>query len=382
MEVRKGYKQTDLGIIPEDWDVKRLKFVCSMKSGNTITSESISEFEKYSCYGGNGLRGFTKSHTHSGAYTLIGRQGALCGNITFVDGVFFASEHAIVTTPNSQTNIKWLSYVLFKMNLNQYTESTAQPGLSVQKILELPIVIPPTKSEQTAIATALSDADALITSLEKLIAKKRLIKQGAMQELLSPTGSDGKPKEGWVVKRLGEIANFKNGKAHENFIDENGDFIVINSKFVSTEGEIFKRSIFAFELLRKGEIALVMSDIPNGKALAKCFIVREDNKYTLNQRICSIRSDLCDNEFLYRILNRNEYFLAFDSGVGQTNLKKQEVLDCPIIIPPTIKEQTRIATILSDMDAEITTLEAKLEKYIKIKLGMMQELLTGKIRLV
>ena len=127
---------------------------------------------------------------------------------------------------------------------------------------------------------------------------------------------------------------------------------------------------------------MVMSDIPNGKALAKCFLVPEDNKYALNQRICSLRAESVDNVFLSLILNRNKYYLGFDSGTGQTNLKRNDVLNCPIPLPPTLEEQTRIAQILSDMDSEIEALEKKLAKYKQIKQGLMQVLLTGKIRLV
>ena len=105
-------------------------------------------------------------------------------------------------------------------------------------------------------------ADALIRSLGKLIAQKCNIKQGAMQELL-------KPKEGWVVKKLGEIAFFTNGKAHEQFVDNAGDYIVVNSKFISTEGEVFKNASISLCPLNIGDITMVMSDIPNGKALAK-----------------------------------------------------------------------------------------------------------------
>jgi len=191
-----------------------------------------------------------------------------------------------------------------------------------------------------------------------------------------------KPKEGWEVKKLGRVAFFSNGKAHEQFIDEDGNYIVVNSKFISTEGKVFKNASVSLCPLNAGDITMVMSDIPNGKALAKCFIIPKTGKYTLNQRICSLRSELVDNNFLAYIINRNKYFLAFDSGTGQTNLIKNEVLDCPIPLPSTVQEQTRIATILSDMDTEITALETKLEKYNQIKQGMMQELLTGKTRLI
>ena len=136
-----------------------------MKSGVSITSDNIDGFSKYPCYGGNGLRGYTTRFTHEGSYALIGRQGALCGNVLGVKGQFFASEHAIVVTPSSGTEVKWLTYILGQMHLNKYSESSAQPGLSVAKILILITATPPTKTEQEAIASALSDVDALIESL-------------------------------------------------------------------------------------------------------------------------------------------------------------------------------------------------------------------------
>jgi type I restriction enzyme S subunit len=183
----------------------------------------------------------------------------------------------------------------------------------------------------------------------------------------------------WKVKKLSEISSFENGKAHEQFIDDRGDFIVVNSKFISTEGEVQKFSNKNLSPLQKGNIAIVMSDIPNGKALAKCFLVDKDNFYTLNQRIGSIKAnEEIDNEYLFYILNRNKYFLAFDSGAGQTNLKKSEILDCPITLPPTKAEQTAIATALHDADALITQLEKLIAKKRNIKQGAMQELLKPK----
>lgn len=182
----------------------------------------------------------------------------------------------------------------------------------------------------------------------------------------------------WDVKRLVDVSEFSNGKAHEQSIDEDGDFVVVNSKFISTEGEIFKNSNQAISPLAKGDITLVMSDIPNGKALAKCYLIEIDNKYTLNQRICSIKTRVCDNVFLFYVLNRNKYFLSFDSGSGQTNLRRNEVLDCPLAIPPTIAEQTAISTALSNIDELIAQTEKLIVKKIAIKQGVMQELLKPK----
>jgi type I restriction enzyme S subunit len=166
------------------WNVKQLRDVCQMKSGDAITSESIDQYSDFPCYGANGLRGFSKRYTHDGLYALVGRQGALCGNVLTVGGKFFASEHAIVVTANADTDVHWLSRVLAKMNLNQYSESSAQPGLSVAKLLALECVVP-SPSEQIEIATILSDVDAEIVALQGEVAKARNLKQGMMQELLT-----------------------------------------------------------------------------------------------------------------------------------------------------------------------------------------------------
>jgi type I restriction enzyme S subunit len=167
------------------WEMKSLAAICSMKSGKGITSANIDHFSKYHCYGGNGLRGFASRFTHEGNYALIGRQGALCGNVFGVEGRFFASEHAIVVTAFVDTDIRWLTYVLGRMNLNQYAESSAQPGLSVSKILILDIVAPPTKAEQTVIAAVLEDMDSELAALRQRREKTRALKQVMMQELLT-----------------------------------------------------------------------------------------------------------------------------------------------------------------------------------------------------
>jgi type I restriction enzyme S subunit len=177
--------QTRLPGFQGKWEFKSLSAICSMKSGEGITSGSIDQFSQYPCYGGNGLRGFTSRFTHDGSYALIGRQGALCGNVFGVEGRFFASEHAIVVTAFAETDIRWLTYVLGKMNLNQYSESSAQPGLSVSKILNLDIGAPPAKVEQTAIAAVLMDMNAELVALEARREKTRALKQAMMQELLT-----------------------------------------------------------------------------------------------------------------------------------------------------------------------------------------------------
>ena len=126
------------------------------------------------------------------------------------------------------------------------------------------------------------------------------------------------------------------------------------------------------------DILMVMSDVPNGKAIGKCFLVDENNKYSLNQRICALRSKE-NSKYLYYILNRNSYFLKFDDGISQTNLKKNEILDCPILLP-ILEEQQKIADFLSCVDTKISLTEEKLENLKIYKKGIMQKIFSQEIR--
>ena len=150
-----------LGEVPEHWEVRRLKTICSMKSGEGITAESIESVGEYPVYGGNGIRGYTSNYTHDGEFVLIGRQGALCGNIHLACGQFWASEHAVVATINPGFVLKWFSAILHVMNLNQYSIAAAQPGLAVERVMNLWLPVPPPK-EQAAVALYLDEVAAIV----------------------------------------------------------------------------------------------------------------------------------------------------------------------------------------------------------------------------
>lgn len=253
-------------------------------------------------------------------------------------------------------------------------------GISKGNLTKFKITLPPYQ-EQHRIAQILSTWDKAIVLQQQLIAQKQQNKKAIMKKLL--TGEvrfKGFENSQWRLKSLEEITLFKNGKGHENVVDEIGNFIIVNSKFISTDGNIIKRTNHNLSPLSKNEIVLVMSDIPNGKALAKCFFIQEDNKYTLNQRICALKTkELTDSYFLYFLLNRNQYFLGFNNGVSQTNLRKDEILECPLMMP-SFEEQQKIAFVLKGIDKEIKVLEKDLIAMQKQKQGLMQQLLTGKIR--
>jgi len=175
-----------------EWGKKTLKDLCNMQAGKFIQAADIYEEMKeglYPCYGGNGLRGYVKSYTHRGKYPLIGRQGALCGNINLATDSFYATEHAVVVTAKSGVIVDWLYYQLVRLNLNQYATGQAQPGLSVDVLDKVVSLTPTDPKEQRRIADFLSSIDELITTQSQKLDALRGHKKGLMQQLF-PAISD------------------------------------------------------------------------------------------------------------------------------------------------------------------------------------------------
>ena len=377
--------------------ITKLSDVVSMKSGESITAERITSEGKFPCFGGNGFRGYTTTFTHDGSYTLVGRQGALCGNVTFVSGRFYASEHAIVVTPKKETDIKFMSYVLYDMNLNQYSESSAQPGLSVKKILELEYPIPKNKEEQTAIAEALSDMDSLISSLQKLIEKKKAIKQGAMQELL--TGKKRLPgfNKEWEELNFAASAKLKarigwQGLTTSEYLQSGFAYLITGTDFHSgrikwdtchfVDEKRYKQDLNI--QIKKHDI-LLTKDGTIGKV---AYISDIQKPTTLNSGVFVIRpakENSFDPNFVYHVLNSfifDNFLAKLSAGSTINHLYQKDFVGFTFKAPSELVEQQAIAQVLSDMDNDIDQLEKKLAKCQQIKQGMIQELLTGRIRLV
>ena len=173
----------------------------------------------------------------------------------------------------------------------------------------------------------------------------------------------------WTLTTIGNVCAFTNGKAHEQNVVEYGEYIIVNSKFISSDGVVKKYSNKQICPLFKNDIVMVMSDVPNGKAMSKCFCIDKDNKYTLNQRICALRTKQIPLYYMMQI-NRNDYFMKFDDGVKQTNLRKDDVLACPVY-STTIKEQTKIADFLSLIDQRIEKQRRLVESLKKYKRGAL-----------
>ena len=399
-QLPEGYKQTEVGVIPEDWDVEKIGGIANILIGKDLKVPNFSNLKdskyRYPVYSNTtdnrGLYGYYDHAEFFGdSLTVVGR-GVGLGTAFSRSGGFGAIGRLVVIFPVSKCDSKFLAdYINHKINV--FHESSGIPQLTGIGISKYKVALPPLP-EQKAIAQALSDVDALIAALDKLIAKKRHIKTATMQQLLTgkkrlPGFGEGKGykktdigviPEDWEVNILDEIVDFTNGKAHEGDIKELGQYIVVNSKFISSEAKIKKYSDVCYCPAEKDSILMVMSDVPNGKAIAKCFLVSLDNTYTVNQRICCLKITHAHPFFVFCKLNRNPFYLQFDDGVKQTNLRREEVLSCPLSMP-ALPEQKAIAQVLSDMDTEITALEKRRAKTQALKQGMMQELLTGRTRL-
>ena len=231
-----------IGEVPEDWGITKLKYICRMQSGNNLTSLEISSENDggkiFPVYGGNGQRGYYSDFTNEGNYCLVGRQGALAGNVHFVSGKFWATDHAIVVYEHTHTYSKYLCYLLKAMNLNQYAfETSAQPGLSVEKILQLEMIHCP-KGEQTQIADFLDKKVAQLDEVKSLLEEQIKTLEDYRRSLIYETVTKGLDKtvplkdsgvdwigqipEGWNVDRLG----FHIYEINEKNIPQKSDFIL------------------------------------------------------------------------------------------------------------------------------------------------------------
>jgi len=178
------FKDSPLGLIPREWEVVKLGDAFSMQAGKFLSSGNIKNFGHFPVFGGNGLRGYTTTYTHEGEYALIGRQGALCGNIMVASGQFYATEHAVVVTPNEEMNVGWVASYLTAMNLNRFSESSAQPGLSVHKLSHNRIKLPKFP-EQEAIDFQIKAIDQQLSSEADALAKLGSLKSGLQDDLLT-----------------------------------------------------------------------------------------------------------------------------------------------------------------------------------------------------
>ena len=409
-QLPKGYKNTEVGVIPEDWDVKAIGKYTDVTSGGT-PSTLIREYWdgpiRWMNSGELNLKivyevenRITELGLNESATKLVPKncvliglagQGKTRGTVAINKVELCTNQSIAAILPSDEVFYEYLYYNLDSRYFELRGLSTGdggRGGLNLTIIKNLLISLPPTKAEQTAIATALSDADALINSLEKLIAKKRNITQGAMQQLL-------KPKEGWEVKKLGNIGKpygGLSGKSKLDFADGKFPYIpfmnimsnpIIDTSYVDyvnigvdeNQNKALKGDLFfngSSETPEEvGMCSVLLEDIPNLYLNSFCFGFRLNKDSKENGLYLS---------YFFRSSEGRKLFYSMAQGATRYNLSKGNFnkLDVPL---PKQEEQIEIANILTDMNNEIIKLEAKLEKYRNLKLGMLQTLLTGKIRL-
>lgn len=373
MEVSKGYIQTEIGRLPVDWLVKPIAEICTTSKARISPTASKQNYKcvelEHLSQGTGQLLGYADSNTLKSQKSVFSRGDVLFGKLRpYLRKYLHPNFDGVCTTEiwvlkhASEIDDKWLYYLIqsdrFIEAANQST-GTKMPRAEWKTVSGLLVGVPSTSEEQTAIATALSAADALISSLEALIAKKRNIKQGAMQQLLQP-------KEGWEVKRLGEVLTVRHGKSQKDIETNDGLYPILG-----TGGPMGKTNTWLYNkesvlIGRKGTI-----DRP--QYLNTPFWTVDTLFYT------EIQEGYSAKFIFYMFLMIDWYGYNEASGVPSLNAKTIEKIEIGF---PDYSIQSEIAGILSEMDKEISVLETKLEKYKQIKQGMMQQLLTGKIRLV
>jgi type I restriction enzyme S subunit len=390
MEVKQGFKETELGIIPEDWEVKKFFEVMDGFSSGQTPYRGIPEFYKGDIpwitsgeLNYNVITDTIEKITPEGAkeanlkripkgtflFAITGLEAAGTRGSCAIAGIEATTNQSCMALyPKKDfltTAYLYHYYVKYGNELAlKYCQGTKQQSYTGGIAKKLPIIIPPTIKEQTAIANALSDMDALIAQTEKLIEKKKAIKQGVMQELL-------KPKEGWVTKKLGEVVEkITTGKLDANAMKRDGDY-----RFYTCAKEYYFIDKYAFD-----DEALLISG--NGANVG--YIHYYKGKFNAYQRTYVLTGFEMNIAFIKIYLDK--YLsdrIATEVSAGNTPyIKMDTISEMNICYPERTVEQESISSIINDLTREFDKLETKLQKLKLQKQGMMQALLTGKIRLV
>lgn len=401
---KKERKMRDSGIpwigeVPEGWEFSKIKYHCTMKSGDNITALDISDNGEYPVYGGNGLRGFYKIYNKNGNHILIGRQGALAGNVHLVNGKFWATDHAVIVTLKNDVFINYFFRMLESMNLNQYAfDTAAQPGLSVSRIMNLNIVLPNLK-EQHHIADFLgskcSEIDTLIENLRARMESAKEYKKAVITEAVTKgLDKDAKMKdsgvewigeipEGWKVVRFKHIASIKSNLvqpdkymkypqiAPDNIEKDTGR--LLSHQTVEESGVISGNHLFY-----RGQI-LYSKIRPN---LNKLTVAPFDGLCSAD--MYPIESKLPTLFMVYSMLST--YFVLQVSLIIQDRVKmpkiNQEELGEIKVAVPSQQEMLTIADYLdskcSEIDALLQNYEYQIATLEEYKKSLIYEYVTGK----
>ena len=411
-KIPSGYKQTEIGVIPADWDVKELGKVCKYQNGTSLERYfnqhdgykviSIGSYSTSGNYIDNGsyisfdLRDrVNKFILNKDDLTMILNDktstGEIIGRVLLIEksNSYVFNQRTMRLTPDSDVLPKYLYFLINSSTVHKKLARQAKPGTQIYfntaDILDFKISFPKDKTEQSTILNALSDADALVKKLEKLIEKKKDIKQGAMQELLTGKRRLSGFSKKWETKRLGDVGEIITGSTPPTQVKEywNGLIPWITPTDISDKKDIHNSereiSFSGLQVIRK---------LPANTLLVTCIasigknaILRADG--ACNQQINAITPGKdYDVDFLYYLIENSKQYLLGNAGITATlMISKKDFSEITFSLPDK-PEQVAIATVLSDMDIEIEKLESQLTKYQNIKQGMMQTLLTGKIRLL
>ncbi len=319
-----------------NYEYKKIKEVCKKESSNLQQNKIAGLSGDYPVYGAGGIVKNVTFYEQEKPYIGIVKDGAGVGRANIYPAKTSLLGTLQYILPNPDIIIGYLLYCLQGLNLSKFSSGATIPHIYFRDYGECLIPLPPLPVQERIV----EELDRLSLILEK---KKQQIKELdslAQSIFYDMFGDPIENEKGWEMKPISEIARFYNGKAHEQAIDEKGEYVLVNSKFISSNGMIKKRTNLQLCPLFINDITMVMSDVPNGKALAKCYLIDKDNIYTLNQRICVFRDYQILPQYLLFALNRNKYFLNFNDGNGQTNLRKNEVEKCPIQMPPLDLQQS------------------------------------------
>ena len=383
MEVREGCKQTEVHI-PKDWQVKKLGEIAEIRTGSKDVNEGNpnGEFPFFTC---------SREHTHCDSYSFEGEAILVAGNgevgsLHYYDGRFEAYQRTYVLQ-RFQISARYVWYQLnafLKPSLGIGTIGSSIPYIKRENLHDYALVSPSDPEEQAAIAAALSDTDALISSLEKLIAKKRDVKKGTMQMLL--TGKKRLPgfSGEWRVENVRDFGEVITGSTPSTGVNSywNGDIPwatptdIRTRDILQTERQITHLGLDAVRKLTHDSVLVTCI-----ASIGKNAILRTDG--ACNQQINAVIPDeQHSSEFLYYLFEGSKQYLLGHAGITATNIISKSAFSEIVFAVPLLSEQTAIAEVLSDMDTELEALERKLEKHRSIKQGMMQELLTGRKRLI
>ena len=223
--------------------------------------------------------------------------------------------------------------------------------------------------KQTEIVEVLNKVAAIIEARQQQLQKLDDLVKARFVEMFGDRWANNLE---WPQKPLKDCATFYNGKAHEQVVDEHGEYILVTSKCIASDQREYRRTNTLLFPLQCGDICMVMSDVPNGRALAKCMMITEDNRYTQNQRICCLRGYSLHTVFFMHVLNRHEYLLSFNDGDSQTNLRKDDLLACPIILPP-MDLQEQFAAFVEQTDKSKVAVQKALDEAQLLFDSLMQK---------